>query len=127
MCFDAEKMELQFSAAYNPMYLVRNDEILEYRGDRMPIGFLGKEDQHFSSQLINIEAGDIVYLFSDGYADQFGGERGKKLKYRALQEYILDVHSKSMEEQHDLLEAKFNKWKGDMEQIDDVVLMGVRF
>ena len=78
--YDPGTQKLQFSGAYNPMYLLRKGELTEYRGDRMPIGFIDKEGQPFANQVFEIQPGDIVYLFSDGYADQFGGEKGKKLK-----------------------------------------------
>ncbi len=125
--YDPAKNEIQFSGAYNPMYLLRSNEIIEYRADRMPIGYYSKEGQAFTNHLIKLQAGDTIYLFSDGYADQFGGDRGKKLKYKVFQEYLLEVRSSPMADQHKTLERRFYEWMGDYEQIDDVVIMGVRF
>jgi serine phosphatase RsbU (regulator of sigma subunit) len=75
---------------------------------------------------VQIRKGDCIYLFSDGYADQFGGPNGKKFKYKSLQLLLLEIHNKPMEEQKVILETEFEKWKGMLEQIDDVCVIGIR-
>ncbi len=125
--FDRENSELQYAGAYNPMYLARNGEITEYKADRIPIGYSYGKDIAFTNHPLQILPGDTVYLFSDGYADQFGGEKGKKLKYKTLQKYILEVQPESMLIQKNILEKKILDWMGNHEQVDDVVIMGVRF
>ena len=125
--YDKLTGKLEYAGAYNSIYLISDGELQEFKGDRMPISYLEDITQSFQSQKIDINIGDIVYLFSDGYADQFGGADGKKFKYGSLKEYLLKIHKKPMDEQKTLLEKKFYSWKGDREQIDDVILMGVRF
>ena len=81
----------------------------------------------FNDQEIKLLPGDIIYLFSDGYADQFGGPKGKKLKYRPFKELLISYSGKEMVEQGILLDKEFEQWKGDLEQIDDVVIIGLKF
>jgi len=125
--YDPSTGRLEFAGAYNPLYLVRNGALEEYKVDRMPISIYDKDTQPFQSQVIDIQKGDLIYLFSDGYADQFGGPEGKKYKYKTLQEYLLQISGRTMPEQLDLLKQNFHSWKGALNQIDDVLLMGVRF
>ncbi|KPK85193.1 MAG: hypothetical protein AMS27_08045 [Bacteroides sp. SM23_62_1] len=125
--YDKETNRLEFAGAYNPIYLIRDEKLEEFKADRMPISYLEDITLPFQSQTINVKKGDIVYLFSDGYADQFGGPDGKKYKYGSLKEFLLKIYTMKMSEQKRLLEENFYSWKGDREQIDDVILMGVRF
>lgn len=118
---------LEFSGAYNPLWLVRDGTMTELKGDKKPIGvFVGEEMQAFSSQEIHLQKGDSLYIFTDGYADQFGGQRGKKFKYKQLQELILSISMKTMEEQRNILDKTIEEWKGELEQIDDILVMGIR-
>ena len=125
--YDTAKKVLAYAGAYNPLYLVRGSELEEYKADRMPISYYGDRDGAFQTQTIQIQPGDQIYMFSDGYADQFGGPEGKKFKYKTLQQLLLDIRREPMDTQKTILHERFNAWKGDLEQIDDVVLMGVRF
>ncbi len=124
--YDRDTAQLEFSGAYNSLYLIRNNELEEYKADRMPISYYGDIYQSFNNQLIQIKPGDTIYIFSDGYADQFGGPKGKKFKYRALQELLLSIHTESMEQQKQILEQQFMDWKGEIEQIDDVIVIGLK-
>jgi serine phosphatase RsbU (regulator of sigma subunit) len=123
---DKKEKILQFSGAYNNLYLIRNKELLEYPADRMPIGIFDSSDKYFSSQDIPYFPGDMIYMFSDGYADQFGGPNSKKFKYSALKEFLLNIHYLPIKEQKQKLENEFLKWKGDNPQTDDVLIMGLR-
>ena len=123
---DRKKMQMQYAGAYNPLYLFRDGKLYQYKADRMPIGIYIKEKPTFSNQLIDLKKGDTFYIFSDGYPDQFGGENGRKFKTRQLKDLLADIQDKSMDEQYRIVEETINKWKGDHEQIDDVLLMGVR-
>jgi len=125
--YDTAKKVLEYAGAYNPLYLVRDNELEEYKADRMPISYFGDRDELFQTKAIQVRAGDQIYLFSDGYADQFGGPDEKKFKYKTLKQLLLDIRKEPMDKQHKILHDRFNEWKGDLEQIDDVVLMGVRF
>jgi len=93
----------------------------------MPISIHDKDAQAFQAKVIDIQKGDTVYLFSDGYADQFGGPEGKKFKYKPLKEFLLQISGKSMAEQHDLLKENLYSWKGSFIQIDDILMMGIKF
>ena len=118
---------LHFSGARNSAYIVRAGELIELKGDRKSIGFNPKEETHeFQTQTFQLEIGDIVYTCSDGYADQFGGPKGKKFKLKTLKALILEVSNSPIQEQQELLNKAFNDWKGDIEQLDDVCLIGIK-
>ncbi len=127
---DPEKQELQFAGAYNPMYMISSEEdsaiIKKIPADRMPIGIHLKMDKEFTNHIINYKRGDIIYMFSDGYMDQFGGENGRKLKSKRFQELLLTVHEKPMIQQKTVLEDFLDKWKGDREQLDDIIIIGIK-
>jgi len=118
---------LEFAGAFNPLILIREGEITEIRGDRMPIGIYRTDRKSFTNHEIKIQKGDTVYLFSDGYADQFGGERGEKFKSRNLKELLMLIHEQPLIEQKHILEENFEKWQGRFEQLDDVILIGIKF
>ncbi len=124
--YDFKKMILEFACANNPLWLMRNGAIEEFKPDKMPVGKYGEEMKPFSLQKIDLKKGDIVYTFTDGYADQFGGDKGKKFKYKQLQELLLKNSGLPMEEQKRTLESSFDSWRGNLEQVDDVLLIGVR-
>ena len=127
LCVLKNNKTLQFAGAYNPLWLIRGNVLREIKGDKIPIGgFTGKEVKHFTNHEIALEAGDNIYIFTDGFADQFGGEKGKKFKYSRLKELLLEIHTKPMNEQKELLDRAFENWKGSLEQVDDVCLIGVK-
>lgn len=117
---------LQFAGAFNPLYLIRNNVMEEIKGDKIPIGAGFTENPEFTNNVIHLQHGDCIYLFSDGYADQFGGPKGKKFKYSRFKEILVEIHSKDMNEQHDILNSMIEGWQGDLEQIDDVCVIGIR-
>jgi len=123
---DRSKNMIQYSGAYNNLYLVRNDELIEYRADRMPIGIFDMSDTQFITNNIPFLPDDIIYMFSDGYADQFGGPKTKKFKYAQLKDVLVSIHKLPLKEQKKKLEKTFLEWKGDNSQIDDVLLMGLK-
>ncbi len=117
--------ELSFSGANNPLYLIRDGELQEIKGDKQPIGkYIHRTP--FSTQSISLQDNDQVYLFTDGFADQFGGERGKKFKYKPFKELLLKASSLPSSEQLEQIGSFFQNWKGDHEQVDDVCLLAVR-
>jgi len=127
--FDNKKMILEYSGAFNPIYLIRDSNIHEYKGDRFSVG-LDKPDENkkniFRNHVISLQNGDSVFIFSDGYADQFGGPDGKKYKYRRFQHLLLAINQLPMAKQHELLEKSILRWKGDLDQVDDILVIGIR-
>ncbi|MDF1573781.1 MAG: transporter substrate-binding domain-containing protein [Bacteroidales bacterium] len=123
---DKHKSRMLFAGANNSLYHVRNGQLTEYKTDKMPVSY-HLSMQPFTRHEINLEPGDLVYLFSDGYADQFGGHNGKKFKYLQLRNLLASVSQKEMPEQGLQLDREFEQWKGDLDQIDDVVLIGLKF
>ncbi|NPA68616.1 MAG: SpoIIE family protein phosphatase [Chlorobi bacterium] len=123
------KMEniVEFAGAMNQMFLIRDDKITEIKGDRFsvsPANYLTYGT--FTNHLINVEEGDAIYLFSDGYVDQFGGPDEKKFKYRRFRHLLLNNYEKPMREQKNILKRVINTWKGNLEQVDDILVIGLR-
>ncbi|HAM09368.1 MAG TPA: hypothetical protein DCP74_03605 [Bacteroidales bacterium] len=123
---DKSKKTVQFSGAYNNLYIIRNNELMEYHADRMPIAIFDMEDSGFKTNNIEISDRDILYMFSDGYADQFGGPNNKKYKYACLKTFLLSIHRLPMQKQHQKLDEEFLSWKGNNPQIDDVLIVGLK-
>jgi serine phosphatase RsbU (regulator of sigma subunit)/streptogramin lyase len=122
---NTKTLELQWSGANNPLWILRKKELLKYKPDKMPIGNYA-DPKPFATHDIQLEKEDIIYIFSDGYLDQFGGPKGKKYMSTRLSELILSVSSKTMDEQKELLQKSFEDWKGTLEQVDDVCMIGVK-
>jgi tetratricopeptide (TPR) repeat protein/serine phosphatase RsbU (regulator of sigma subunit) len=119
------KFILKYAGANNPLWYLKENTFYEIKGDKQPIGKHIRQNV-FTTHTIELGAGDTFYIFTDGYPDQFGGERGKKFKYKHLQELILQHSEKSMSSQKDILDHTFKTWKGRLEQVDDVCIIGVR-
>lgn len=117
--------KLYFAGANNPVWIVRGSELIELKGQKQPIGKFDNAVD-FESKTFELLKGDLIYLFSDGYADQFGGDKGKKMKYANLQKYLQEIAKLPLKEQQQLLHDNFEKWRGDLEQVDDVCIMGIR-
>jgi serine phosphatase RsbU (regulator of sigma subunit) len=116
---------LKYSGANNPLWIVRKGEILETKADKQPIGKF-ESSKPYTTHTFELEKGDSIYLFTDGYADQFGGEKGKKFRIKALKELILASQDKEMVDQKTVLDENFENWKGQLEQIDDICILGFR-
>lgn len=116
---------IEYAAANNRPVLIRNNQISEQPCDKMPVGKSEKTEK-FNTYKIQVQKNDMLYLYTDGYADQFGGEKGKKLKYKILNTFLAQISSLTTNEQKEKLENYFNEWKRDMEQIDDVCVVGIR-
>lgn len=120
-----EGMKLQYAGAHNPLWIIRNGEIIETKANKQPIGQFDNPEP-YTTHSFDLEQGDSIYIFSDGYVDQFGGEKGKKFKSKAFRELLLSIQDKPMEEQKKEIDEAFEKWKGDLDQIDDVCVIGVK-
>ena len=123
---DLKSKTLQFSGAMNPLIHISGEELNIHKGDPQPIGYLSGKETSFTSHSVKIKKGDMVYIFSDGFQDQFGGEKGKKYRSIKFRNFLHSISDKPTDEQNKLIEQEFNSWLGDYEQIDDVCLMGVR-
>lgn len=123
---DLDHMKLQYAGAYNPFYLFRNNELMEIKADRMPIGIYIKEKESFTNNEIDLQKDDVFYIFSDGFQDQFGGEDGQKYKTKNFKQLLLEIHNKPMAEQREILNTTIDQWRGKWEQVDDIIIMGVR-
>jgi len=124
--YNLETGVLDFSGAFNPLIHIHNNELKEIKGDKTPIGFyewMGK----FTRKTITIEKGDIIYLFSDGYIDQFGGPESKKIMSKRFRELLFKNHNLPLASQKAKLLDYLNNWKGDVEQTDDILVAGIRF
>lgn len=124
---DQDNQKIQFAGAFNPMYLIRDGELAVFKGDKMPISIYQNQKESFRNHEVQMQKGDTVYIFSDGYADQFGGERRKKFMVRRFQSLLVKIHHQPMGDQKKILDNTFEEWKGDHDQVDDVLVMGVRF
>ncbi len=126
LCINKTTGEVNYSAAYNPPLLISNEGVVELSSDRMPVGY-GERQQDFTLNTVKLNKGDQLYLFTDGYADQFGGPKGKKFMYKKLNELIYSISKLSLLKQSEILTQKFDEWKGNLEQIDDVCVIGLKF
>ena len=120
-----ETLELNFAGAHNPLYLIRNSKLQEFKGDRLFIGNTQPSDK-FKNHTIQLEHGDCLYLFSDGFADQRGGPENKKYYYAPFKDLLIGIHKNPMDEQEEILKKSFKAWMGNNDQVDDVIVMGIR-
>ncbi|MBL7893656.1 MAG: SpoIIE family protein phosphatase [Bacteroidia bacterium] len=142
--YNAHTKELQFAGAFNNLWIVRKnfssshkitsdkeiffeDSLLEIKADKFPIGSNtdGVAD-NYTNHKIQLQKGDYIYLYSDGFADQFGGPKGKKFKYNALKKLLISIHDLSPAQQHEAIKTAYENWRGNLEQIDDILVIGVR-
>ena len=118
--------KIEYAAANNSPILIRNQEIIEFPKDKMPVG-KGESLSSFNLHSIDLQKGDHLYLYTDGFADQFGGPKGKKFKYKALNNLLLQNSKIGMNEQFQVLNTTILDWKGELEQVDDICLIGIKF
>jgi serine phosphatase RsbU (regulator of sigma subunit) len=126
LCINQQTGNITYAAAHNAPVLILDENIIELKSDRMPVG-IGERKEKFNLYTISAKKGSMIYLYTDGYADQFGGTKGKKFKYKTLNELLLKNHSQTLENQSKVLSDTFISWKRDLEQVDDVLLIGIRF
>jgi len=130
--FDFNNMKLQCAASNNPIWIIRKKEaeetgtLIEIKPDKFPVGMYMSEIKPFTNQEVTLEKGDTIYTFSDGFVDQLGGADGKKFKTNKFRQLMLSVYNQSMEDQKRTLDSTIEQWKGNLEQIDDILIVGVR-
>lgn len=124
---DKELNTLQFAGAFNNLYLIRDSKLTEIKGDRFTVGVGGvQETPLFNSHSMDLKPDDMIYLFTDGYIDQFGGSEGKKFKFRRFRHLLLNIHKLPLEEQKKQLHETINDWRGAQEQVDDILIIGIK-
>jgi serine phosphatase RsbU (regulator of sigma subunit)/flavodoxin len=126
MSFDLEKSELQYAGAYRPLYVVRSGAITEYKANKFPIGNISQERSSFTNHTIQLQKDDCIYAFSDGYADQFGGPNGKKFMIKKFQNLLLEINPLPIDEQYKRVSKTIDDWRGIYEQVDDMLVIGIR-
>lgn len=130
--YDSENAIMEYAGAFNPMYLIRNEELTIYRADKIPIGSPDDPRNKFTTHKIKLEPNDMIYIFSDGYADQFGGELGRKFLYRPFREMLISIADKDSSEQLKVVSNRMDSWRRkhddgkEYEQVDDMLIVGVR-
>jgi phosphoserine phosphatase RsbU/P len=125
--FDFKNNRMDCAGANNPVILIRDNEIIKFKGDRFPIGaYDDNQPQVFTNNEVKLQQGDMIYMFSDGYADQFGGPENKKFFTKRFEKLLLDVHSGSMEEQKEILKTTLYEWMGNNPQVDDILVIGIK-
>lgn len=127
LSIDKTNKQLEFAGAFNPLWIIRNKQLIEIKADKHPVGaFIYEELKQFTPQYFETKPGDILYIFTDGYADQFGGPKGKKYKYKSLQELLISINELPMSKQKEILNSTIEEWKGNLEQVDDILIIGIR-
>ncbi|MBK9283084.1 MAG: SpoIIE family protein phosphatase [Sphingobacteriaceae bacterium] len=125
-CLNYDTLELQFAAAFNPLYIIRNKNLIEHKANKFPIGAFIGEKQNFTNNTIQLQKGDQIFIFSDGYADQFGGPKGKKFMVGNFRKLLTEIALLDAKNQKEVLETTMAEWRGDQEQVDDVLVIGVK-
>lgn len=126
LVINKERSQLTFASAHNPVIIVRGEELIEYKGDKIPVGKHDRDNEPFTLKTVQLQKGDVIYALTDGFPDQFGGPKGKKYMIKNLKKKFVEIGSLPMGEQYSILEDEFKNWKADNEQIDDVCVIGVR-
>lgn len=121
---DEKKGEMQYSGAFLPLYIIRDNKLTEIKGERLTIGLMG--ELSFINHSMKIHEGDIIYLFTDGYADQFGGPNDKKFMYRRFRHLLLTIHTFPLEEQKMIINESMDTWKMGADQVDDMLVIGIK-
>ncbi|HTA61590.1 MAG TPA: SpoIIE family protein phosphatase, partial [Bacteroidia bacterium] len=119
-------LKLEYAAANNSFYIVRDNQLITCKADKMPVGKSPRDTEPFTLRAVDLQKGDTIYMLTDGLPDQFGGPKGKKYKYKQLEDLLIVNNEKPLAEQKEILSASFNNWKGNLEQVDDVLLIGIK-
>ena len=124
--YNPKNKTVEYSGANNPLIHISGETVNKIKGDSQPIGIYSGKLKSFKKNKVKVKEGDMLYLFSDGFHDQFGGEKGKKYMSGKFYKFLLSISKENTEKQSKLIENEFERWKGAFEQIDDVCVMGVR-
>jgi len=128
---DLDDTTIQFAGAHSPLYIIRknetNFELIEYKADLMPIGVHPKDEKSFTNCEIELQHGDTIYLFTDGYVSQTGGTNFETLKRKRFQEILMKIQGKNLVEQKQILEQTLTNWQGNYDQVDDILIIGMKY
>lgn len=124
--FNPEKTKMEYVAAHNPIWIIRDKELIDIKGEKMPVGKYDLDHIPFKGGEFNLQKGDIIYSLTDGFQDQFGGDKGKKFKVKPFKRLLIEIADFPMKEQHLKISETFKNWKGDIEQVDDVCVIGIK-
>ena len=125
-CFDFSSNTLEYACANNGIYIIRENEVIKLKADKMPVGKYIGEVKPFTSGKIQFRKNDLIYTYTDGYTDQFGGPKGKKYTLKQFEEKLLEASKKSLNDQKEILLKNFDDWKGNLDQVDDITIIGIR-
>ncbi len=125
LCIDKQNSTVFWSGANNPLWYISGNELNEVKADKQPIGKT-ENPKPFTTHQLEYKENTTFYLFTDGLADQFGGPKGKKFKYKQFEELLISINDKAMQEQSNIINEKFESWKGELEQVDDVCVLGIK-
>lgn len=123
---DTQTNVIHYSGAYNPLIIIRDNELIEFKGNRIPVSFYITEE-NFSNQEFELKNNDVIYLFSDGYKDQFGGDRNRKFSSKRFKDLLLEIHQEPMHVQKEIVINTLDNWKKDSEQVDDITILSIRW
>jgi serine phosphatase RsbU (regulator of sigma subunit) len=124
---DSKEKKLLYAGANNPLWIIRKGELIQVKADKQPIGIYNEDEmKQFTLHEMDLHSEDMIYIFSDGYADQFGGHAGKKFKYKGFQQLLLSISLMSLNKQRDVLERTIEEWRGELEQVDDILVIGIK-
>jgi len=124
--YDSTSKKLYFSSTDRPLNLVRNGELITYRQGEYPLGYVTKNPPHFEKESIQLEKNDVFYIYTDGYCDQFGGKKNEKYLEGNFEKLILKIYHLPMEQQEQMIAEEIENWKGKQQQIDDMLVIGIR-
>ena len=123
---DRDNLTIEYAGAFNPLIICRDGELIEQKGDRMPVGIHFNYEQPFENYFFNLKKGDMIYTFSDGFQDQFGGTDKRKFMVKRFKELLLEIYMEPVEKQKEILQTSHDMWKGAYSQLDDILIMGIR-
>ena len=123
---DTQTNIMHYSRAFNSLIIIRDNELMEFKGDKIPVSFYFIEE-NFSNQEIKLKNNDIIYLFSDGYKDQFGGDNNRKFSTKRFKELLLEIHKKPMFLQKEIIINTLSNWKKGLEQLDDITILSIKW
>jgi serine phosphatase RsbU (regulator of sigma subunit) len=125
--FDPISLKLQYAGGFNPLVLIRDGELIRYQADPMPVGIGALRGRDFTRHELEIQKGDLIYLYSDGYEDQFGGEKDSKFSRKRFRELLMEIHKLPLDDQKARMEERLDEWMDGKEQIDDIMILGIKF